>query len=42
MAYQVSENVKNRLAALTADEKVKKALEFIEKDRDEILENSVN
>ena len=38
MAYQVSENVKNRLAALTADEKVKKALEFIEKDRDEILE----
>ena len=32
MSYQISENVKNRFAALTADEKVKKALEFIEID----------
>ena len=38
MAYQISENVKNKMAALTADEKVKKALEFIKDDRDIILD----
>lgn len=37
MSYQVSENVKNKFAALVADEKIKKALEFIKADRDEIL-----
>ena len=41
MSYIVSENVKNKLAALTADEKVKKALDFIQKDRDEILEKQI-
>ena len=38
MSYQVSENVKNKIAALVADEKVKKALDFIKADRDVILE----
>ncbi|MBQ8032661.1 MAG: hypothetical protein IJ266_01695, partial [Elusimicrobiaceae bacterium] len=38
MAYQISENVKNKMAALVADEKVKKALEFIKDDRDIILD----
>ena len=28
MSYQISENVKNKIAALVADEKVKKALDF--------------
>ena len=31
MSYQVSENVKNKIAALVADEKVKKALDIPEK-----------
>ena len=38
MSYQVSENVKNKMAALVADEKVKKALDFIKADRDVILD----
>ncbi|MBQ8604575.1 MAG: M20/M25/M40 family metallo-hydrolase [Oscillospiraceae bacterium] len=38
MTYQVSEKIKNRLAALTADEKVQKALAFIKDDRDTILD----
>ena len=41
MDYQISEKVKNSFAALTADEKVKAALEFIEKDKDEILEKQM-
>ena len=38
MTYQVSEKVKERFAALVADEKVKKALDFIKDDRDTILD----
>ena len=38
MNYQVSENVKNKMAALVADEKIKKALDFIRDDRDVILD----
>ena len=38
MDYQISEKVKNSLNALVADEKVKKALEFIKDDRDVILD----
>ncbi len=41
MSYIVSENVKNKMAALAADEKVKKALEFVKNDRDEILEKQI-
>ena len=31
MSYQISENVKNKIAALVADEKVKKALDILKK-----------
>ncbi len=41
MSYVVSENVRNKFNAMTADEKVKTALEFIKNDRDEILEKQI-
>ena len=38
MSYQVSEKTKEKLTALVADEKIQKALAFIEEDQDIILE----
>lgn len=38
MDYQISEKIKGRLETLVADEKMKKALEFIRNDRDVILD----
>ncbi|MBR5521071.1 MAG: M20/M25/M40 family metallo-hydrolase [Oscillospiraceae bacterium] len=38
MSYQVSEKTKEKLTALVADEKIQKALAFIEEDQDIILD----
>ncbi len=41
MSYVVSDNVKNKFAAMVADEKVKAALEFMKSDRDVILDKQI-
>ena len=41
MKYQVSENVKNKLAAMTADPKVAKALQVMEDEQDLIIEKQI-
>lgn len=38
MSYQVSEKIQNKLDALTASEKVQKALKFMEEDHETIIE----
>lgn len=41
MEYQVSENVRQRFDALTKDEKVRKALSFMEADQDAVIEKQI-
>ena len=41
MEYQVSENIKSTLAKLTADDKVKKALQFMDDDQEKIIDKQI-
>ena len=41
MAYEVSEKVRKTLDALTADEKVQKALRFMEEDNEYIIQRQM-
>ncbi|MBQ3008128.1 MAG: M20/M25/M40 family metallo-hydrolase, partial [Oscillospiraceae bacterium] len=41
MKYEVSEKIRGKFNAMVADEKVKKALDFIEADRDTILDKQI-
>lgn len=41
MEYEVSKNVKEKFTAVTSDEKVKKALDFMKADRDNILDKQI-